>query len=132
MHSLAATVLTSKLELLTDLIDTFKKWDLSSMPNRNKAMTHFEFVLECITKNKDRLTAQEIGDIQNEIARFNRMLQLLKLAEAPSFRAAVAKKSTEQLFTDLQAVIFGIGLFTQDVDKKVRALSLALHFMCDG
>lgn len=118
---MTATVLTAKLELLIDLIKVFKSCALSKAENRNKALTQFEFILECITRDEDRLTTQEIRDIQNEVTRLKRLMQLLKITEFPNFAAVLAKnKDTEVLFEVGKNDIFGIRVFTENVDKKVN------------
>lgn len=120
MHSMTATVITSKLQLLNDLIKIFKNCQLSNASNRKKALTQFNFILKCITRNDDRLTTQEIRDIQNEVTRLRRMMQLLKITESYTFTAVITKNDDiSTLYEVGKKDIFGIKQFTDDIDKKV-------------
>lgn len=120
MHTAAATVMSSKLELLNVLIDVYRKHRLDVIENRNKALTQMEFILECIMRNEDRLTTQEIDDIQNEIARLSRMMQFLVITEASTFRAALARNlSLDALRIKVKEIVFGISPFTKALDQEV-------------
>lgn len=119
IHDIAVTVLSLKFELLKDLIAVFKSNHLQSVENRNKALDYFEFLVECIIRNEDRLTQQEIQDIQNEMGRYDRMTQLFKIAEAPRFAPALRNEKVRQLHENLTGEIFSIKTFTKDVDGKV-------------
>lgn len=120
MHTAAATVMSSKLELLKVLVEVYRKHRLDVTENRNKALTQMEFILACIMRNEDRLTTQEIDDIQNEIARLSRMMQFLVITEAPAFRAALGTKlPLEALRVKVKEIIFGISSFTKALEEEV-------------
>lgn len=125
MHSAAATIMSSKLELLKDLVNVYNKNRVNKTENRIEAVSYMEFILKCITKNEDRLTTQEINDIQNEIVRLNRMIQLFVITEAPMFRVALERKcSLNEMHENVKRIIFGILPFTKDVDEKVCMLQI--------
>lgn len=113
------TVLASKLELLQSLIDIFKRTKFVDSENRKKTLIQLEFIVESITRYEDRLTKQEISDIQNEMVRFTRMMQLLQVIEDPKFTTVKDDDNMIDLYENIKAEIFGIELFTEDVDKKV-------------
>lgn len=120
INIMTAAVVNSKLELFKELIDIHKGTDLSQSEHRHQVLVQFELILEFITKNEDRLTRQEIIDIQNELARFVRMSQLFKLVEASTFRVAMRNNANlDTMYNDLKAILLGVSAFTQDVDKQV-------------
>lgn len=120
MHTVAAEVMESKLQLLNHVIDIFNDFRLNKVENRNKAIMHMEFIVNCIARNDDRFTTQEINDIQNEIGRFNRMMQLFTISEANTFNAVLNQhKITELNYEKAKAFIFSITPFTKEHDQQV-------------
>lgn len=120
MHNTAVMVLQSKLQLVEHLVEIYKKIRLNTVDNGKKIVLYMEFILECITRDDDRLTAQEIYDIQNEITRFNRMIHLLAMTELPTFEFNLRQHRTAQLnYEKAKACIFGILPFTKEIDEQV-------------
>lgn len=118
---MAIAVVTSKLQLLTELVAIYCKHRLSDPKRRLKVIQRFDVIVGFTVKNEDRLTQQEIGDIQNEISRFSRMLQLYKIKESGNFKEAFVKDAmVKALYRRTRFEIFNIEPFGNVTDHKVQ------------
>lgn len=128
LHSLVASTLTSKMQLIEDIVDIFNNSQIANRESRMKIIERIDIVLNYITKDENRITNQEINDIQLEINRILRITQLFQIEQSPTFKPVIAAdKKVGQMYEQIKHILFSLKKYLQNLDQEVKLLLQELN-----
>lgn len=116
-----ADTITAKLHLIDGIVDVYLKVKLQNTENVQTVQKQCDFMFSSLIEDENRITKQEIEDVQREINRLQRMTQLYKMSEGPNFRSTInANKEINQMYQNLLEIISSLNVFSDRIDGRVK------------
>lgn len=108
----------NKVNLLEAMIEGFKDVKLTLAEHKNKSQFHFEDLAHIL--NGRDMTEQFTVDVMREVKRLRRVLQFLQIRDLCNILNVIANfPEAKTIYDDVQEILYGIALFTDENDLKV-------------
>lgn len=121
LHSIAANAVTAKIQLLDNIVDIYEGHNLSPQGKR-RIMKYLDQILKILIRESDRITDQEISDIQTELSRATRIVELIKIEESAGFTPACAQPNVKDIHSRLVDLLFSLNVFSEQNEEVAKKL----------
>lgn len=126
LHNIAANTLTAKVQLLENIVDIYISHHLS-FEGKTKIMKFLDQILRILIRESDRITDQEISDIQAELSRVTRIVELIKIEESAGFKPACGQSNVKDIHKRLVDSLFSLHVFSEKHEEDARKLLQQLN-----
>lgn len=129
IHKTLINASTAKIQLLERILKICELRESNAL--NNNALMLLILLFSKIDK-EEFMSGQFINDLQKEINRFERALQLLYITNVPSFEATYAKLDAKILYDQLEYVIFAsTEIYTDTLDHEIKLKTQDLKDLVD-
>lgn len=120
MNLVTASVINAKLQLIQDLINIYKQYNISNVTKKRKLVTKIDCLLDRLMEEQFRLTKQEINDMQLEITRITRIAHLWVIEDAHTFNFTIRNEKLKNLYEEITSGLFCLTKYSEETDTHIK------------
>jgi len=129
---LLAKTCTSKIQILENIVDIFTGAKLKDTNAVKKAAGYANFLCRFLMRHEEiktnqgiieaqRITNQEITDLQKELQRFTRIVQLCQIRDCNKFLATISNKpNVKALYEQINERAFSVLVYTDQMHASLK------------
>ncbi|KAG5870922.1 hypothetical protein JTB14_004143 [Gonioctena quinquepunctata] len=120
-NAISLKCLTSKVQILQHITDICLSRTQMDMSKEIQAQVNF--LLEPLTRDADQITIQEIEDVQLEISRLTRMVELYQIRKITPTRTFffMSYNRVGGKLGDIEKLVFSLKRYSEALDKEVES-----------
>ncbi|XP_063233033.1 NFX1-type zinc finger-containing protein 1-like isoform X1 [Bacillus rossius redtenbacheri] len=127
LSHLDSQMLNVVVDVISELISGIIKLTAMDAAWQSKLRLQLDLLLKSLGKRQNSITTQEVEDINLELKRFSRLLQMCSLANTVRFKMAAHHPQVKKAYENVGGVIMAIAKFSDEADRNARDQLAALN-----